>query len=131
MRRLLRLTAALALVLGGCAGPSITAPPVSASASAVLEAYLRAFEAGDCGAAGQVWKGSGEDGNLCGSTTLSRYQFTGPPATPSATEVEYAIDLTTTGTGEGSIQPGETLWFFILDRQANGAWRITSGGSGP
>jgi hypothetical protein len=122
------LTAAL---VAGCAGPSITAPPTSAAPSVVLETYLRAFEAGNCGAGRQVWHASGDAGDLCGATTLSAYQFTGPPATPSATEVEYAVDLTTTGTGDGSVQPGQTLWFFQLDRQADGSWRITQAGSGP
>jgi hypothetical protein len=129
-RSLLRVGLSAALV-AGCAGPSVTAPPASAAPSVVLETYLRAFEAGDCGAGRQMWQGSGAGGDLCGATALSAYQFTGPPATPSPTEVEYAVELTTTGTGDGSVQAGQTLWFFQLDRQADGSWRITQAGSGP
>lgn len=128
------LTAALlvGLIVIACASlrpvPSIGAPPRD-----VLVAYLDALVANDCASARQFvvqtfTKGSGE---LCGAVRVTRASIVdGDPAMPNPTEVEFATTLTTNGDG-ASIPPGDITWFVVLDRQPNGAWRITGGGSGP
>jgi hypothetical protein len=122
----------LALVLGGC-GPAVQLPPDSAAPAVVLDAYLRALVAGDCNTGRQLatesfGKGSGE---LCGNARVSAYRIDGEPARPSADEVVFSTTLTTAGSDDGSIEPGEIIWFYSLDRQPNGSWRIVGGGTGP
>jgi hypothetical protein len=66
---------ALAVLVVGCGGSSFTAPPDSASARTVLEAYLQSLAAGDC-AGGRVL-GTGAfgrgNGDLCGGTSVSAW----------------------------------------------------------
>lgn len=124
--------AILVLVLTAC-HPAVAVPPDSAAPEVVLDTYLRALVAGDCDtgrklATATFGKGSGE---LCGATRVSAYRIDAGPARPSADEVVYSTILTTTGSDDGSIEPGETMWFYSIDRQAIGAWRISGGGSGP
>ena len=46
--------------------------------------------------------------------------------------MEYSTTLTITrGSGDGSVAAGERIWFYQLDQQPSGAWRLTGGGSGP
>jgi hypothetical protein len=122
----------LALALGACR-PAVQLPPDSATPAVVLDAYLHALVAGDCNtgrqlATGSFGKGSGE---LCGDAHVTAYRIDGEPARPSADEVVFSTSLITDGSNDGSIQPGEIIWFYSLDRQSNGAWRIVGGGSGP
>lgn len=55
----------------------------------------------------------------------------GEPATPISDEVVFATTLTTGGSTDGSVPASDITWFYTLDRQPDGAWRISSGGSGP
>ena len=108
-------------------------PPPDVPPRDVLIAYLGALVANDCASARQVvlatfTKG---DGELCGAVRVTgAHVVDGAPAMPNATEVVFATTLQTEGDGV-SIPAGEITWFVTLQRQPNGAWRITGGGSGP
>ncbi|HEU4673508.1 MAG TPA: hypothetical protein VFS32_11465 [Candidatus Limnocylindrales bacterium] len=104
--------------------------PPSADASTVLRTYLEALRAGDCDAAAVLWTSSG-NGDLCRFTHVRGYDIHPDPTTPRATEIEFATTLTTDGTEDGTVRPGDVTWFFVLDRQPDGAWRISGGGGGP
>ena len=129
---------ALLVAVAACGAPvdsgsALQVPPDSAPPDVVLQAYLRALLAGDCATVSQLaaatfHKGNGE---LCGSVRVSAARIDGPPATPTATEDVFGTTITTNGSPDGSIQPGETIWFYDLIRQPNGAWRIAGGGTGP
>ena len=121
------------LLLASCGASKLTAPPAAAAPEVVLRAYLEALVRSDCSAGRAVGTasfgfGSGE---LCGHTTVTAYTISIPPATPNATEAVFATSLTTTGTADGSVQPGSLTWFYDLKRQPSGEWRIVGGGSGP
>lgn len=73
-------------------------------------------------------KGNGE---LCGEARVDGFRIMGDPATPSSDEVVFATTLTTGGSTDGSVPAGDMTWFYTLERQPGGAWRITGGGSGP
>lgn len=108
-------------------------PPISAGPEVVLDRYLGALVAGDCDTGRKLAtetfrKGNGE---LCGATRVSAYRMEPVPARPSSEEVVFATNLTTTGSDDGSIEPGPLIWFYSLDRQPDGSWRIVGGGSGP
>jgi cellulase/cellobiase CelA1 len=110
-----------------------TLPPPTAAPEVVLDAYLRALVAGDCDtgrklATATFAKGNGE---LCGDTHVSAYQINPVPARPNAGEVVFSTTVTTTGTADGSILPGAMTWFYSLDQQPDGSWRLVGGGSGP
>ena len=117
----------------GSRSAAASLPPVSASPAVVLDSYLRALVVGDCDmgrklAMGTFRKGNGE---LCGETRVTAYQVQSDPAHPSSDEVVFATTLTTTGTADHSIEAGRMVWFYSLDRQPDGSWRIVGGGSGP
>ncbi len=124
------------IAVAACGGTSSSAdvslPPEGASASVVLDTYLQALVAGDCktthALAGStfVW-GNGE---LCGDVKVSAFSVPTGPATLGSSKVEYASDLTTSGSKDGSITPGKLTWFYQLQLQ-DGEWRLVSGGSGP
>lgn len=131
--------AALALaVVAACApaAPGASAaslPTASAAPEVVLDAYLRALVAGDCDTGRKLVtttfvKGNGE---LCGDTQVSAYRIQPEPARPSADEAVFATTLTTSGTADRAVQAGDIIWFYSLDRQPDGSWRIVGGGSGP
>ncbi|PKW27628.1 hypothetical protein [Phycicoccus duodecadis] len=106
-------------------------PPADAPARVVLDAYLRALEAGDCDAAralstGAFARGSGD---LCGDVRVSSARVTEPAATPAPDHVTYATVLVTEG-GDDTLPGGETTWFYSLER-TGGGWRLVGGGSGP
>ena len=115
--------------------PAVQVPPDSAPPEVVLDSYLRALVAGDCGTSHKLSAGlllSIHAGDLCGQTRVTSYRvLPGGPAYPNASEAVFAVDLTTTGSDDGTVQPGGVAWFYSLDRQADGSWRITGGGSGP
>ena len=98
----------------------------------MLDAYLRDLVAGDCAAARELATSSFSVGNgeLCGDVEVSAYRVTSPPATPSADEATFAVDLTTDGSRDGSIAAGTTPWFYALEQQG-GEWRLVGGGTGP
>ena len=107
-------------------------PPAAASASAVLDAYLRALVADDCKtahglASSTLTYGNGE---LCGDVHVSSFSVSKSPANPSPDEVIYASVLITGGSEDGTIPKGKTTWFYDLTREG-GVWKLASGGSGP
>lgn len=123
------------LALVGCAGSSPgtpSLPPVGASATAVLDTYLRALVAGDCTTAHALAMSTFKPGNgeLCGDVKVSSFSLRGDPATPGRDEVVYASVLITEGSRDGTIPRGKTTWFYDLKRQ-DGAWKLVGGGSGP
>ena len=108
-------------------------PPPAAAPEVVLDAYLRALVAGDCDtgrklATATFRYGSGE---LCGETHVSAYQVNPVPARPSSSYVVFSTTVTTTGTADGSILAGGLTWFYSLEQQPDGSWRLVGGGSGP
>jgi hypothetical protein len=129
MTRLGPALATLAL-LAGCshaALPSDSAPP-----DVVLDAYLRALKAGDCATTHALGTSTFVVGNgeLCGALELISYAISTPPARPRENEVVFGTLETTRG-GDGSVPEDPHVWFYDLERQPSGAWRITGGGSGP
>ena len=107
-------------------------PPASAGADVVLDAYLRALVAGDCAtgrklATATFVKGNGE---LCGDTRVSDYKINPEPG-GGGTENVFSTAITTSGTSDGSVQAGTMTWFYQLDQQSDGSWRLAGGGSGP
>lgn len=122
-------------IAGSAACGSPTAiPPDSAPPDVVLTAYLSALVAGDCATAHALATptfvvGSGE---LCGAVTVSAFTPLTTSTTPFAGEVVYSTTLTITrGSSDRSVAPGDLIWFYQLDQQPSGPWRITGGGSGP
>lgn len=120
------------MLLTGCA--TFTPPAASASPDVVLNAYLDALVLGDCsagkalGSAHFIQVGGGE---LCGATKVKSFRIDGAAPSPFTDEVVYATTLVTTGSDDGSVQPGTLTWFYDLKRQTDGAWRLVGGGSGP
>ena len=130
---LLTLAATTACSPAASVLPGATLPPPAAAPEVVLDAYLGALVAGDCDAGRKLATttfvyGSGE---LCGATRVSAYEINPVPARPNAAEVVFSTKVTTTGTADGSIHPGAMTWFYSLDKQPDGSWRLTGGGSGP
>ena len=159
--RLLILTASPALVIGGAglvvslltggASPrtdavippagtpatatgstSVASLPTDAAPAAVLDTYLRALRSGDCESAHALATSTFTAGNgeLCGHLTVKSYTPVRGPATPNDREVVFATNLVTQG-GDASMPDGLHTWFYTLDRQADGPWRLVGGGSGP
>lgn len=89
--------------------------------------------AGDCESGRKLATASFAKGNgeLCGDTLVEGYHIEPDPARPSSDEAVFATTITTSGTGDGSVRPGTITWFYSLDRQPDGSWRIVGGGSGP
>ncbi len=88
------------LTLCGCGATSsatVSRPSAGASASAVLDAYLRAVVAGDCGTAHALAAPTFEVGNgdLCGGVDVKNFVVHDPPAKPTPDEVDYGTVLTT------------------------------------
>jgi hypothetical protein len=98
----------------------------------VLGAYLTALRAGDCDTARALTMSTFVVGNgeLCGALHVSAFSSLTGPATPDDREVVFATTLTTNGDG-ASIPAGDITWFYALDQQPSGAWRLAGGGSGP
>lgn len=107
-----KVTAGLAsgvwlLVLAGCGNtPSerVVLPPKDAPASLVLETYLHALQAGDCGSAHALAASTFtvSNGDLCGAVQVKNFMVHDPPAQIGPDEVEYATELTTGGSHDGS-----------------------------
>lgn len=127
--------AALALVLlavGGCTRPGpvevIAGPP-----DQVIDAYLRAVEATDCDGA-KLYETpvlAAADGGLCGKLEITDFRID-PANTGDPRERSYFTQITTpTGFADGSVEPGLFDWFIFVERQPDGAWLVSGGGSSP
>jgi hypothetical protein len=132
MRPPLLLAIVVAATVAAC-GLRATPPPDSAPPAVVLRSYLSALLIGDCEAAHALatstfFVGNGE---LCGSVHVSAVGPLTDPALPSDHEAVFATTLTTDGDGGVSVTPGDITWFYALERQPNGTWRLTGGGTGP
>jgi hypothetical protein len=109
----------------------IALPSRDATPAEVLDAYLRALKSGDCKTAHALTTSTfASNGELCGHLRVKSYTPVGKPATPG-NEAIFSTNLITEG-GDASIMPdGLHTRFYSLTRQADGAWRVASGGSGP
>jgi hypothetical protein len=109
----------------------IALPSKDATPAEVLDAYLRALKSGDCKTAHALTTSTfASNGELCGHLRVKSYTPVGKPATPG-NEAIFSTNLITEG-GDASIMPdGLHTRFYSLTRQADGAWRVASGGSGP
>jgi hypothetical protein len=125
-------TTLLALAAVAACGSRAGLPADPAPPATVLNAYLTALRAGDCDVAHALALSSFVIGNgeLCGAVHVSAFTPLIGPAGPGDGELVYSTTLTTDGDGV-SIPAGDVIWFYALDRQPNGAWRLAGGGSGP
>ena len=124
----------LGLAVGG-EGRSATGAqtaPDPTSPGQVVEAYLAAFRVGDCDEGGR-WTSESFPGNgdLCGFVTIDDYTVNGA-ATPTPDQQVFAVNLhVTKGSADGTVPDGNVTWFYQLNRQSDGTWKIIGGGSGP
>ncbi|HEU4329558.1 MAG TPA: hypothetical protein VFR40_00480 [Lapillicoccus sp.] len=134
LRRFLATAAAAAVgcaLLAGCTRDPKPLPPKEATPRQVLDAYLLALQAGDCGTTHEYAVDRFvSDGDLCGKVNVLSYRHDGYRSQPSPDEVVLADTLTVRG-GDQSLPDGDHLWFYTLKQQPNGAWRISAAGSGP
>lgn len=126
------LVAAATLLVGCEDSVSVPPPPAGASHALVLETYLQALVAEDCDTAHTLGVDTFTVGNgeLCEAVDVTAFEPIGEPAGPHDGEVTYSTVLTTSGTRDGSIQPGRLTWFYSLANR-EGEWRLIGGGSGP
>lgn len=109
---------------------TVAVPPDSATAAEVLDAYLRAVQAGDCDTAEQLtdplmFGPSMVD--LCGVTGVTAFSVVGDPVVVDPDRVRMNASLTITGTS--GISAGEISFTYFLQQQGSGAWRIVDGGA--
>ena len=112
--------------------PAPTLPPDNAPPAVVLTDYLQALQRGDCRTATELaitLTFNTTNGDLCGVTIVSVYSISGEPLVVSENEVLYHATLTTSGNASG-FPSGEITWFYTLQQQPTGAWRIVDGGAG-
>lgn len=107
---------------------TVTVPPDSATAAEVLDAYLRAVQAGDCDTAEQLtyplmFGPSMVD--LCGVTGVTAFSVVGDPVVVDPDKVRMNANLTITGTS--AISAGEISFTYFLQQQGSGVWRIVDG----
>jgi hypothetical protein len=134
MRALRRTTLiVVAILVASCSASTFSPPPDSAGPDVVLRAYLDGLVKGDCSAGRLLGIATfdASNGDLCGHTNVRSYTVLGAPPPPNTTEAVFATTLVTSGTPDGSIQPGSLTWFYQLKRQPSGSWRLAGGGSGP
>lgn len=128
---LLAAAGGLALI-GSRPSPSpaaVTIPPDSAPPEVVLDAYLRALQAGDCRTASQLTNPlvlNKEYVDLCAVTRVTAFSILGDPAVVDPYTVRLRASITITGTANG-ILPGEIAETFFVQQQPSGAWRIIEG----
>lgn len=106
--------------------PTVTIPPNSAPPAVVLDAYLRALQAGDCGTASQLTNPLvlGNDYvDLCAVTHVTAFSILGDPVVVNPETVRLRASITITGTANG-ILPGEITGTYFIQQQPSGAWRI-------
>lgn len=104
------------------------APPAD-----VLDAYLAAFRANDCATADKLTTKafSTVNGDLCGTVSIDSYTHPTHPATTNG-EIIYGITLHVVGRSkDGTIPAGDLQWFYTLQHQTDGSWRLIGGGTGP
>jgi hypothetical protein len=121
----------LGAALAGCGGAhtTVSIPARTAASDVVLDSYLQALVAGDCAVARAM-----EADQLAGecNTSIRRYSFDhNRPFTPSFAPdtAQYVVSVTMSGGGGGL--DGDYNLFYWLARQINGAWLVTSAGTGP
>ena len=117
---------------GGASATGAQTAPDPTSPGQVVEAYLAAFRVGDCDEGGR-WTSESFPGNgdLCGFVTIDDYTVNGA-ATPTPDQQVFAVDLhVTKGSADGTVPDGNVTWFYQLNRQSDGTWKIIGGGSGP
>lgn len=113
----------------------VTESPSADAPRAVLEEYLAAVRVGDC-AAGRRYTldtFSASNGDLCGSLTVTDAAIDRlDPVFASDDEVVFSTTMTTMTTtgGDASMPDGTVTWFYDLQRQPDGRWLLTGGGSG-
>ncbi|GEM_PF-1654034 len=109
--------------------PHADSLPADAGPREVLQAYLVALKDGDCQAAHTFVTSTFTIGNgeLCGGPQILGV---GALSGPASGTTEFATQLTIAH-GDDSLPDRQLTWFYQLDRQADGRWRLTSGGSGP
>ena len=126
-RRVARL--ALLLFAFSACSTNVAIPDDSASPDVVLDAYLSALAAGDCSTGARL---AVEDGNvLCGHVDVASYGILGHPSRIGPDRLIYVTTLLTAGSDDDRVGPGTATWFFSLDKQSSGAWRVAAVGSGP
>jgi len=110
------------------ANPAI--PPQSAPPEAVLAAYLTALMAGDCetGRALATSTFVVGDGELCGTLRVTSATVDGDPVKDSDRSVLVFVTLVVSG-GGAAMPDGAHDWTYMLERLANGAWRLSGGGA--
>lgn len=108
---------------------AVTIPPDSAPPAVVLDAYLRALQAGDCRTVSQLTNPlvlNKEYVDLCAVTRVTAFSILGDPVVVDPDTVRLRATITITGTANG-ILPGEITETFFVQRQLSGAWRIIGG----
>ena len=120
------------LLLLGCVGSRIVLPPDSAPPDVVLNAYLGALVAGDCDAASRraTPDYARQTAAFCGGVRVKAFTVFSNPAILGDSEIEYGLDLTTSG-GDETLPDGSHTWFYSLARRPGGPWRVEGGGGGP
>lgn len=120
-----------AVVLTSCAREPKPMPPADASPRQVLDAYLNALQDGDCATTHAfAIDRFDRDGELCGRVSVSAHRPYNFERHPTADETQLA-EILTVARGDESMPDGERYWFYTLRKQPNGAWQLSSAGSGP
>lgn len=132
MRSFSILASSTLLLLAGCGPSPIVLPPDSAPPAVVLDAYLTALQSGNCDGALALATQDFADQTraYCSGVRVTGFRVVSNPAAVSEAEIAFGLSLTTSG-GDETVPDGSHPWFFSLVRQADGAWRVQGGGSGP
>jgi hypothetical protein len=125
----------VAMSLAGCSlmrSMLLPAGATPAPPESVLNLYLQRLVAGDCDAARELATPTFTVGNgeLCGAATVTAARIDGEPTSPREGTVTFSARITVEG-GDPSMAEGEQTWFYTLQQQPDGSWRLAGGGSGP
>lgn len=113
--------------------PTTALPAIGASPSDVLDAYLAALTANDCATASRLTTRTFTHGNgeLCGDVTIDSFTRAAGSAV-NGNEFEYGVVLhVVAGSKDGTVPAGDVTWFYELQHQPDGSWKLVGGGSGP